>query len=142
MIVEPPKPSPWETSIISTPASSNPRATLLTCAAVYWWLNAWLPSRKELSRIWIKVFSFMSAPLLLFFVYDTFRSGQFLLFTGNPLLGFAFPSRSPSLPLVTARLPPSFSAEQKYLHRYDQRHQCENHENRQGRCSRVIWRVP
>ena len=47
MIVEPPKPSPWETSIISTPASSNPRATLLTCAAVYWWLNAWLPSRQR-----------------------------------------------------------------------------------------------
>ena len=77
---------------------------------------------------WLIARTDMSAPLLLFFVYVSFRSGQFLLFTGNPLLGFAFPSRSPSLPLVTARLPPSFSADQKNLHWYDQRHQCKDHD--------------
>src|SRR6516164_1842015 len=43
---------------------------------------------------------------------------------------------------INARLSGAFSSEQKYLDRYNQRHQCENHENRQGRCSRVIWRVP
>src|SRR5439155_9994838 len=34
VIVDPPNPSPWETSTISTPASSKPPAIRLTCSAV------------------------------------------------------------------------------------------------------------
>src|SRR6266540_2420438 len=43
---EPPSPSPWETSTVSTPAASRPPAMRATWSAVNWCALAWLPSRK------------------------------------------------------------------------------------------------
>ena len=49
--VEPPMPSPWLTSITSTPAASKAAVVARTCSSVNWWLIAWLPSRSVVSVI-------------------------------------------------------------------------------------------
>src|SRR6266540_336985 len=51
---EPPSPSPWETSTVSSPAASRPPAMRATCSAVNWCALAWLPSRRveSITRTW------------------------------------------------------------------------------------------
>ncbi len=46
-IEEPPSPSPWVTSITSTPARSSPPAIAVTCCGVKLWRTECIPSRSE-----------------------------------------------------------------------------------------------
>src|SRR5581483_8374247 len=47
---EPPRPSPCDTSMTGTPASTSPLTTARTCSGVNWCAMAWLPSRSVVSQ--------------------------------------------------------------------------------------------
>src|SRR5579875_74536 len=47
---EPPSPSPCDTSITGTPASTSPLTIARTCSGVNWCAIAWLPSRSVVSH--------------------------------------------------------------------------------------------
>src|SRR4051812_4976595 len=52
---EPPRPSPWVTSMTGTPASSRAATIERTSSAVNWWRLWWDPSRRDVSVILTRI---------------------------------------------------------------------------------------